>query len=65
MPPTELPKPTSASGAEPERGFAPELSPDRAQQWLDAVADDPGRALRAAAREDASARIPRAESIRW
>jgi hypothetical protein len=41
------------------------LSPERAQQWLDAVADDPGRALRAAARDEASARIPRSELNRW
>ena len=65
MPPSGLPKPASARGAEPERGFAPELSPDRAQQWLDAVADDPGRALRAAARDGASTRIPRSELNRW
>jgi tetratricopeptide (TPR) repeat protein len=65
MPPPELPKSARAGGAEPERGFAPELSPERAQQWLDAVADDPGRALRAAARDEASARIPRSELNRW
>ncbi len=65
MPPSALPKPARAGGAESGRGFAPELSPDRAQQWLDAVADDPGRALRAAARDDASPRIPRSELNRW
>jgi tetratricopeptide (TPR) repeat protein len=64
-PPSELPKPASAGGAESKRGFAPELSPDRAQQWLDAVTDDPGHALRAAARDGASARTPRSESSRW
>jgi len=65
IPPSELPKPASAGGAEAERDFAPELSTDRAQQWLDAVADDPGRALRAVARDDASTRVPRSESNRW
>ena len=65
MPPSELPRPATAGDTEPERGFAPELSPDRAQQWLDAVADDPGRAMRAAARDGASPHIPRSELDRW
>jgi Ca-activated chloride channel family protein len=47
------------------RGFAPELSPDRAQQWLDAVADDPGRALRSAARGAEGDVAPRREMSRW
>jgi Ca-activated chloride channel family protein len=64
-PPSELPRPSTANGAEPGRGFAPELSPDRAQQWLDAIADDPGRALRAIAREAANPRVPRSEAARW
>ena len=64
-PPSWLPSPSSANGAEPGRGFAPELSPNRAQQWLDAVADDPGRALRAAARDGAAPRVPRSEAARW
>ena len=61
----ELPKPARAGGTEPGRDFAPELSPDRAQQWLDAVADDPGRALRAAARDAADPHVSRAEAARW
>ncbi len=64
-PPSALPTPASAGGVESMRGFAPELSPARARQWLDAVADDPGHALRAAARDGASARAPRSESLRW
>ena len=64
-PPSALPKPATAGGAEPGRGFAPELSPDRAQQWLDAVADDPGRALRAAARNASEPQAPRSGSVRW
>lgn len=47
------------------RGFAPEISPDRAQQWLDAVADDPGHALRSAARGADGDVAPRTELSRW
>jgi Ca-activated chloride channel family protein len=64
-PPSELPKAAGAGGADPGRDFAPELSPDRAQQWLDAVADDPGRALRAAARDAANPHVSRPEAARW
>lgn len=64
-PPSELPSPSAANGAEPGRGFAPELSPDRAQQWLDAVTDDPGRALRAAARDASNPHVSRSEAARW
>jgi Ca-activated chloride channel homolog len=64
-PPSAQPKPATAGGAEPGRGFAPELSPDRAQQWLDSVADDPGRAVRAAARDASEPHVPRTGSARW
>jgi Ca-activated chloride channel family protein len=80
-PEPKLPDPTEPPGARPgstpesarpaaqsgddARGFAPELSPDRAQQWLDAVADDPGRALRAAARGDGDALPSRPGPPRW
>ena len=61
----ESPQPSAQSGGEARRNFAPELSPDRAQQWLDAVADDPGRALRAAARDTANDTGRRSELSRW
>ncbi len=64
-PPSALPNPSSAGGTEPSRGFAPELSADRAQQWLDAVAEDPGRALRAAARDAADAQPQPPKAARW
>ncbi len=64
-PPAALASPSTANGTEPGRSFAPELSPDRAQQWLDAVADDPGRALRAAARDASNPHPSRAEAARW
>jgi Ca-activated chloride channel family protein len=61
----ESQRPSAERGDEKARGFAPELSPDRAQQWLDAVADDPGRALRSAARGADGEVAPRAELSRW
>lgn len=59
----ELPRPV----ADPEaaRRFAPDLSPDRVEEWLGAVRDDPGRGLRDAARDAADPRARRAERPRW
>ena len=59
----ELPRP--AANPEAARRFAPELAPDRVEEWLDAVHDDPGRGLRDAARDAADARTRRAERPRW
>lgn len=47
--------PTAAGRAETEPGaerFVPELDADAVEHWLEAVDDDPGRALRGALRED-------------
>jgi Ca-activated chloride channel family protein len=64
-PPPEGEQPRPVANPEAARRFAPELAPDRVQQWLDAVHDDPGRGLRDAARDAADARTRRAERPRW
>jgi tetratricopeptide (TPR) repeat protein len=49
--PRARPEPTEAEGEVP-----PPLDPSEAQRWLDAVQDDPGRALRRAASEQGEGR---------
>jgi tetratricopeptide (TPR) repeat protein len=50
-PPPGGPRPAPQFDLAAAERFAPELSPDRVERWLDAVADDPSRGLRDAARE--------------
>lgn len=64
-PPPEGRLPQPRANPEAARSFAPELPPDRVQEWLDAVRDDPGRGLRDAARDATDARARRAERARW
>jgi Ca-activated chloride channel family protein len=61
-PPPQGPLPTPAPRPEAAQRFAPELSPDRVEKWLDAVEDDPSRGLRDSAREG---RPRRSERARW
>lgn len=51
-------KPGDARPTEAEGGKAPLLGEAEAARWLDALNDDPGRALRDAARRAAAARPP-------
>jgi Ca-activated chloride channel family protein len=55
----EAPSPTTPP-PDAARRFAPELSPDRVAQWLEAVGDDPARGLRGAAGD-----VPRTRQPRW
>lgn len=61
MPPPERAQPTP----EPDARFAPELSPDRVDKWLDAVGDDPARGLRGAAGEGDGRRAASGGLARW